>query len=123
MAKVILKDKYEIETVSLQSLGAVQTSVADVAALQALKDKLTADNLSAVTTTNDAALEVGHYEDLVLNPDWTLRWEESGNGLLVTFGLHEKTELEKLKESQAVQDGAIADLGTAVSKIAEGGAQ
>ena len=120
MAKVILKDKYAIETVSLMSMGEVQTTVADVATLQALKDKLTADNLSAVTTTNDAGLEVGHYEDQVLNPDWTIRWQEKG-GLLVTFGLHDKTEIEKLQESRAVQDGAISDLGTAVSEIAEGG--
>lgn len=109
MSKVVLKNKYEIETVMLTSLGDVQTTVADVAALQALKDKLTADNLSAVTTVNDAGLEVGKYTDLVLDSTWQISWAESGS-INATFGLHEKTELEKLEERVSANEDAVDTL-------------
>lgn len=125
MSKVILKDKYEIETVAFPSLMEIKTKVADLNAAAALKEKLTADNISEVTTTNDAGLEVGHYTDqvlAVLTADLL-----TADGIEVTIGLRDKTDVEKLEDrvnaSQAVQDGAIADMGAALSDMAEGGAQ
>lgn len=123
MSKVILKDKTEIQTVSLPSLAAVKTRAADLAAAEALKEKLTPENISEVTTTNDAGLEVGHYKDLVLA---TLTADLlSADGVDVTIGLRDKTDMEKLRDEyhadKAVTDGAIADLGEAVSEMAEGG--
>ena len=125
MSKIILKDKTEIETVVLQSIGAIKTNVADLTAAAALKEKLTADNISEVTTTNDAGLEVGHYTGLVLGGMTADLL--SAEGIDVTISLREKTDIEKLREefltSQAVQDGALTDLGEAVSTVMEGGAQ
>lgn len=125
MDKIILKNKNEIEVVQMPSIGSITVNLSDVAALQSLKDSLTEDNLTEVKTTNEAGLTVGNYEDLILNPDWTVRWTE--DGIRATFGLREMTETERrlseLEAGQQVQDGAISDLGSAVSDIAEGGAE
>lgn len=121
--KVILKDKTEVVVSAMPFVGAISTTVKDVAALQALKDKLTTENLAEVKTTNDADLVVGTYENQVLIDTWAITWED--DGIYVTFGFRDKTDIEELNEkfeaAQAVQDGAIADLGTAVSALAEGG--
>ena len=125
MDKIILKNKNEIEVVQMPSIGSITVNQADGAALQSLKDSLTEDNLTEVKTTNEAGLTVGNYEDLILQPDWTVRWTE--DGIRATFGLREMTETERrlseLEAGQQVQDGAISDLGSAVSDIAEGGAE
>ena len=125
MDKIILKNKNEIEVVQMPSIGSVTVQLENVSALQSLKDSLTEDNLSEVKTTNEAGITVGSYEDLILNPDWTVRWTE--DGIRATFGLREMTEMERrlseLEAGQQVQDGAISDLGSAVSDITEGGAE
>ena len=125
MDKIILKNKNEIEVVQMPSIGSITVNLSDVAALQSLKDSLTEDNLTEVKTTNEAGLTVGNYEDLILNPDWTVRWTD--DGIQATFGLREMTETERrlseLEAGQQVQDGAISDLGSAVSDIEEGGAE
>ena len=125
MDKIILKNKNEIEVTQMPSIGSITVNLADVEALQSLKDSLTEDNLTEVKTTNEAGLTVGNYEDLILNPDWTVRWTD--DGIQATFGLREMTETERrlseLEAGQQVQDGAISDLGSAVSDIAEGGAE
>lgn len=125
MDKIILKNKNEIEVAQMPSIGSITVNLADVAALQSLKDSLTEDNLTEVKTTNEAGITVGNYEDLILQPDWTVRWTD--DGIKATFGLREMTETERrlseLEAGQQVQDGAISDLGSAVSDIAEGGAE
>lgn len=123
MDKIILKDKTEIEVKQMTSIGSVTVDLQNVAALQELKDRLSSDNLSEVQTTNADGIVVGNYEGMVLQEVWTVKWTDAG--IETVFGLREKTEIEKLREefaeAQAVQDGAISDLGTAVSEIAEGG--
>ena len=123
MDKIILRDNTEIEVLQMPTLGNITVLAADVVAIQALKDQLTADNLEEVTIKNDAGNTVGIYEGLVLQEPWTIRWTD--DGVLTTFGLREKTEVEKqmeaFKAEQAIQNGAIDDLGTVVSDIATGG--
>ena len=123
MDKIILKDNTEIEVQQMTSIGSITVLAADVAAIQTLKDQLTADNLEEVTIKNDAGNTIGIYENLVLQEPWTIRWTD--DGILTTFGLREKTEVEKqmeaFKAEQAIQNGAIDDLGTVVSDIATGG--
>lgn len=123
MDKIILKDNSEIEVQQMPALGSITVLVADVAAIQTLKDKLTADNLKKVTIKNDADLTIGIYGDLALNEVWNLKWTD--DGILTTFGLREKTDTEKQIEAiaaeQTLQNGAIEDLGTVVSDIATGG--
>lgn len=123
MDKIILKDNTEIEVLQMPSLGSITVSVADVAAIQTLKDQLSVDNLSKVTIKNDAGLTTGIYEDLNLSDKWTIKWTD--DAIETTFGLAIKSDIEKrldaVETGQSIQDGAIADLGTAVSDIAEGG--
>lgn len=123
MDKIILKDNTEIEVLQMPSLGSITVSVADVAAIQTLKNQLTVDNLSKVTIKNDAGLTTGIYEDLNLSDTWTIKWTD--DAVEATFGLAVKSDIEKrldaVETGQSIQDGAIADLGTAVSDIAEGG--
>lgn len=123
--KIMLKDGTAIEVEAMTSIGDVTVHVADLAAAQALKDKLTPDNLSEVETKNADGLTAGQYADqvlAVLTADLL-----TAEGVDVKLGLRDKTETEKLRDemlaSQAVQDGAIADMGAALSDMAEGGAQ
>lgn len=122
MDKIILKDNTTIEATSITSIGNIKTTVADVTALQELKDNLSSDNLELVKVLNDAGLTVAEYKELVLNPVMEIEWIEGGISARVS--LREKDELEKrmdaVEDGQKVQDGAIADLGSAVSDIAEG---
>lgn len=65
----------------------------------------------------------GIYNDLTKDAEPTRQTNEDET-VTVTIRLREKSDLEKrvdaLEESQAVQDGAIEDLGLVVSDIAEG---
>lgn len=123
MDKIILKDKTEIQVQQMPALGSITVLAADVAAIQALRDQLTAENLKEVTIKNDAGNTTGIYADLILQDPWTIMWTD--DGILTTFGLREKTDVEKQMEAvndeQAIQNGAIEELGAVVSDIAMGG--
>ena len=123
MDKIILKDNTEIEVQQMPALGSITVLAADVAAIQTLKDQLTADNLKEVTIKNDAGNTTGIYKDLMLQDPWTIRWTD--DGILTTFGLREKTDAEKqmdaINAEQSIQNGAIEELGTVVSDMATGG--
>ena len=80
-------------------------------------------NLRHVEFWNEGAEQpYGVYEDLTINAPST-RYDEDDH-IVVTISLREKTRLElrvdALEESQAVQDGAIEDLGLVVSDLVEG---
>lgn len=123
MDKIILKDNTEIEVQQMPAIGSITVLATDVAAIQTLKDQLTADNLKEVTIKNDAGNTTGIYGDLILQDPWTIRWTDGG--VLTTFGLREKTDAEKQMEAvndeQAIQNGAIEELGAVVSDMAMGG--
>lgn len=79
-------------------------------------------NLRHVEFWNEGAEQpYGVYESLttITAP---IRHDE-GNSIIVTISLREKTDIEKrldaLELSQEVQDGAIEDLGLAVSDLVE----
>lgn len=121
MQKLILNDNIEIdvqEGVSLSNIQTIKESILDV---DELKNKLTRKgNLDKVQFKQNDEV-IGEYEDMILiSPMLTIDEMENGK-LLVTFGLREKTDIEKrldyLEESQEIQDGAIADLGSVVSEI------
>lgn len=83
---------------------------------------VTAENIAHVEFYNGGAEQpYGVYDDLALNAPPT-RHDESG-AVVVAISLREKTDLEKrvdaLEESQATQDGAIEDIGTVLSDMAE----
>lgn len=122
MDKIILADNSEIEVSSMTSIGSITVELNTIAEMQGIKDKLTEANLSSVTVKNGAGNTTGIYENLILNDVWTVKWVE--NKIHATFGLREMTDIEKLRkdfsEYAAVTDGAIVDLGEAVSAAAGG---
>lgn len=80
-------------------------------------------NLSHVEFCNEEDEAYGVYDGLLLNSIPTRQTNEDGT-VTVTISVHEPSELERrvaaLEESQSVQDGAIEDLGLAVSDLVEG---
>ena len=119
--KMILKDNTTIDLEAGASLANIQVAAADRANMVEIWGKLTEDNLSSVQIQTGAGLTIGTYTDLVLvsetstvSPDGTV---------LTSYHLREKTDEEKrldaLEEGQTVQDGAISDLGSATSALAD----
>ena len=122
MDKIILADNSEIEVSSMSSLGSITVELDNLTDMQGIKDKLTEENMTNVTIKNAAGNITGNYEGLILNDTWTVRWAE--DKIIATFGLREMTDIEKFRrdfaEYAAVTDGAIVDLGEAVSAAAGG---
>lgn len=118
-----LKNGTIIELEAGASLGALQVVAADRAAMLATWAQLTPDNLATVQVKNGDGLTVGNYADLVLVSETST--VAADGSVLTTYSLREKTAEEKrldaLEEGQAVQDGAIDDLGETVGTLAEGG--
>lgn len=121
MQKLILNDKTEIEVQEGVSLSNIQTIKNNMVEVDDLKTKLTKKgNLNSVQFKQDEEV-VGEYENMILvSPMFTIDALEEEK-LLVTFGLREKTDVEKrldaLEESQTIQDGAIADLGSVIGEM------
>lgn len=126
MEKLILKDGTEITIKAGAGLEEITAVVTDFAALGTLADTIRKpDNLKEIRFKSDEVI-TGEYTDMkLLSPLFGTVDIESGK-VVATFGLAEKTEIEKRLEAvesgQALQDGAIKDLGDVVSVIAEGGA-
>ena len=118
-----LADKTQItieDGASLDRIVHVAENEADAQAVcMAVRD---AGNLDHVEFYNEGVEQpYGIYDDLALNAQPT-RHDENG-AVVVTISLREKTDTEKrldaLEESQEIQDGAIEDIGMALSDIAE----
>lgn len=126
MEKIIFADKTEITIKAGAALAEITTTVEDFTALGTLAETLRKkDNLKVVKFVSDDII-TGEYEDLKLLVPLFKNVDFEGERVSATFGLAEKTEIEKeielIKAGQALQDGAIKDLGDVVSAIAEGGA-
>lgn len=118
---MILKDGTTIELEAGASLGNIMVNAEDRAAMVETWEKLTDENLKEVTIKNGAGVVAGTYADLVLVSE-TSKIETDGI-VKTSYHLREKTDQEKemevLKASQEVQDGAISDLGAVTSALAE----
>lgn len=126
MEKLILKDGTEITIKAGAGLTEITAVVDDFTALGDLSDALKApDNLKKVQFTSGDSVS-GEYADMKLLSPLFSAVDIEGGKVVATFGLAEKTEIEKeielIKAGQALQDGAIKDLGDVVSAITEGGA-
>ena len=119
--KMILKDNTTIELEAGSSLANIQVAAADRADMVEIWGKLTEDNLSSVQIQTGAGLTVGTYTDLVLVSETST--VSADGSVLTSYRLREKTDEEKrldaLEEGQAVLDGAVSDLGSATSVLAE----
>jgi hypothetical protein len=120
---LILKNGTIIELEAGASMRSLQVTAADRAAMVATWEALTPDNLTAVQVKTGEGIVAGTYADLVLVSETSV--VAADGTVLTTYSLREKTPEEKrldaLEAGQAVQDGAINDLGEAVGTIAEGG--
>lgn len=120
--RIILSNNREIEIESGASLSDIRIVSDTKVDILAAWDMLTPENLKSVRVVNADGVTVGTYSDLVLASETSI---EKDGKIETSFNLREKTETEKrldaLESGQEVQDGAISDLGTAVSDLAEGG--
>lgn len=125
---LVLKDGTEIELEAGASLGRMQVAAVGRAAMLETWNKLTEENLERVQVKTGEGLTVGNYQDLILVSERSV--VAADGSVLTEYQLCEKTAEEKrldaLEEGQAVQDGAIEDLGAVSSALAaqmEGGMQ
>lgn len=123
--KLILKNGKEIEIEEGSSLGAISVVSVTKSAMIKTWDTLTSANLKDIKIQTADGTEVGEYTDIVLDNETST--VQSDGSILTVYHLRAKTEIELLKEEiaelragQEVQDGAISDLGEAVSEIAGG---
>ena len=99
--KLILKDGSEIELETGASLRAIGVLSADKAAMVAIWDRITSDNLSVVQIQNGSGLVVGNYTDLVLvSATSVINADET---ILTYFNLREKTGMEKNLDNVTAQ--------------------
>lgn len=118
--KIILSNNYEIEIESSASLSEIRVVSETKVDMLSTWDMLTPENLKSVRVVNADGATVGAYSDLVLVSEMSI---EKDGKIETSFNLREKTETEKrldaLESGQEVQDGAIMDLGEAVSVLSE----
>ena len=121
--KLILKNGSIVELEAGAALSNLTAVYPDKAAMVADWDKLTSDNLVSVSVQNGDGLTVGNYTNLILMEPNLAATELADGTIKMVFGLREKTDIEKrldaVEEGQAVQDGAIEDLGAVTSTLAE----
>lgn len=124
--KLILSNEVEVDIESGSSLSDIKVVSQTKSAMVTTWDLFTDENLKMVKIQNSSGVNVGEYENLVLENETSV--EQKDGTISTSFKFREKTEVELLRErveqlesGQEVQDGAISDLGTAVSDLAEGG--
>ncbi len=125
---LILKDQTVLELETGASLTNITILSANKSEMVEKWDKMTKDNLSSVQVKNADGAVIGNYMDLILVSETSTILADGT--ISTTLHLREKTDMERLEEKvealmagQAVQDGAISDLGTAVSDISAGGTE
>lgn len=124
--KLILNNQMQIEIESASSLSNMMVLSDTKDDMVSTWDMLTPENLKSVQIQNSSGVTIANYENLILESETSkVHTDET---ILTSFHLREKTEVEFLRErveqlenGQEVQDGAISDLGEAVSSLAEEG--
>lgn len=126
--KLVLADGTKIALESSQGIGALHVVTECKAAACNIWEKFTKENLKHVVVKNADGETTGNYTDMVL--DCIVGTENVDNTVRVIFKLRNKTAEEVLAErvaaletDQQMQDGAISDLGQAVSDVVGGGAR
>ncbi|MBD5501389.1 MAG: hypothetical protein HDR10_09355 [Lachnospiraceae bacterium] len=124
--KLILNNQTQIEIESASSLSDIRVVFDTKDDMVSIWDMLTPENLKSVQIQNGDGVVIANYENLILDSETSIVQEDGT--ILTSFHLREKTEVEFLRErveqlenGQEVQDGAISDLGEAVSSLAEEG--
>ena len=119
--KIVLKNGTEIEIEAGASIGNIPVIFDSKTAMIETWDLLTDENLSSVSIKNSSDLIVANYSNLLLISENSVIL--SDGKISTEFKLREKTELElrleRIEKTQEIQDGAISDLGEAVSALSE----
>lgn len=122
MDKLRFMDGTTIEIEDGASLAEVTHIAANEAGAMFVCGKITPENVSTLQFLHGDAV-TGDYQGVMIAEPTT---RENGDGETVIVRMHfrEKTDVElrldALEESQDVQDGAIEDIGTVLSDMAEG---
>lgn len=125
--KLILKNGTTIELESGSSIDAIKVAAENRETMLGQWEMLTPENLKEVKVQNGDGLTIGIYQELMLLSETSA--VASDGSVLTTYSLREKTDterrLEALEAGQEIQNGAISDLGSVTSAIAEqiGGAE
>ncbi len=126
MEKLILNNQTQINIESGSSLSEMKVLSDTKYDMVSVWDMLTEENLKHIEIQNDDGTVIGTYDNILLDSE--ISTVRPGGKILTSFHMREKTELELLRErveqlesGQEVQDGAISDLGEAVSGLAEEG--
>lgn len=124
--KLILSNNSEISIESGSSLSDMKVLSETKYDMVSTWESLTEENLKHIKIQNEDGIVIGNYDNILLESETSTI--QSDSKILTSFCLREKTEVELLRErieqlesGQEVQDGAISDLGTAVSGLAEEG--
>ena len=120
--KIVLNDGTEIEIENGAVENCIQVMIPDLDGLKDLFGKLSEANLESYKIKNADGLTCATYENKYVKNALV---EQKEDGTLVSFNLVDvdmvSKRLEALELQQEVQDGAIDDLGIALSEMVEGG--
>lgn len=121
MDKIKLVDGTIIDIEDGASLAEVTHIAANEAGAMFVCSKITPENVEHLDFLHGDAV-TGSYDHVIIAAPTTREDGENG-AIIVRMHFREKTDLEKrvdaLEESQKVQDGAIEDIGTVLSDMAE----
>ncbi len=130
MDKIILKNGDNMEIDESSNGASFRKTFTDTQEYLTTLEKLTPENLSAYQVQNSEGLTCANLVNKeCLTQNVTALWSADGilAGLDVTFNITNIDMLAKavrdLQAGQQTQDGAIADMGETVGKLAEGGVQ
>lgn len=126
MDKLILNNQSQINIESGSSLSDMKVLSDTKYDMVSTWDMFTEDNLKHIEIQNEDGVVIGIYDNILLDSETSTI--QTDGIILTILHLREKTEVELLRErveqlesGQEVQDGAISDLGVAVSGLAEEG--
>ena len=124
--KIILNNQLQINIESGSSLSDIKILSETKYDMLSTWDILAEENLKHIKIQTEDGTVVGTYDNILLDSETSTILLDGK--ILTSFHLREKTEVELLRErieelesGQEVQDGAISDLGAAVSGLAEEG--
>lgn len=124
--KLVLNNQAPIEIEAGSSLSDIRVIFQTKYDMISIWEMLTEDNLKFIQIQNEDGVIVSLYENILLSSE-TSTLQPDGT-IMTSFHLREKTVVELLKErvehlesGQEVLDGAISDLGAAVSVLADEG--
>lgn len=124
--KLVLNNKEQINIESGSSLSDMKVLSKTRYDMISAWEMMTEGNLNHIEIQNEDGTVIGVYDNILLDSETSIIQQDGK--ILTRFHMREKTEVELLRErveqlenGQEVQDGAISDLGAAVSGLAEEG--